>query len=47
MRNTLVLQTGHVPRVAGLPFLRVTCLGPWISLLERHLKQYASIAHTS
>ena len=43
MRNTLVPQVGHLPRVAGRPFLRVTCCGSLISLLDLHLKQYASI----
>lgn len=37
--NIFVLQTGHVPSVAGLPFFIVIGLGPDISLLTRHFRQ--------
>ena len=47
MRNTLVPQTGHTPRVAGRPFLRVIFVGFFISLFARHLKQYACTIATS
>ena len=47
MRNTLVPQTGHTPRVAGRPFLRVIFVGFFISLFARHLKQYACTLDTS
>ena len=43
IRDTLVPQTGQVPRVAGLPFLSVTCAGLRISRLALHFMQYASI----
>ena len=43
IRNTLVPQLGHVPLVAGRPFFKVVGCGFLISLLARHLKQYASI----
>ena len=41
--NTLVLQVGQVPLVAGRPFFRVTCCGFFISRFVLHLKQYASM----
>ena len=47
MRYILVLHTGHVPRVAGLPFFMVTWLGFLISRIARHLRQYACIRFTS
>jgi hypothetical protein len=43
IRYTPVLQTGHVPFVAGLPFFIVTCTGLRISRLLLHLTQYASM----
>ena len=45
IRKIFVPQTGHVPLVAGLPFFRVTCSGPLISLFVLHLRQYASIGN--
>lgn len=39
--NTFVLQTGHTPLVAGLPFLRVTRIGFLISTFFLHFIQYA------
>jgi hypothetical protein len=47
MRNTFVPHFGHTPRVAGLPFFRVTFWGFFISTLDLHLKQYACIRVTS
>ena len=41
--NSLVLHTPQVPCVAGLPFFKVTAAAFWISFLDLHLKQYASI----
>jgi len=41
--NILVPQVGQVPEVAGLLFFIVIALGAFISLLVRHLTQYASI----
>jgi hypothetical protein len=38
-----VPQVGHTPLVAGLPFFIVVALALFISFLERHLTQYASI----
>ena len=43
IRDTFVPQTAQVPRVAGLPFLSVTCAGLRISRLALHFMQYASI----
>jgi hypothetical protein len=43
MVNILVPQTGHVPLVAGRPFLRTTFSGFLISRFVLHLKQYAFI----
>ena len=43
IRDTFVPQTAQVPRVAGLPFLSVTCAGLRISRLALHFRQYASI----
>ena len=43
MRNMLVPHDGHTPLVAGLPFFMVTALVFFISFLERHFTQYASI----
>jgi hypothetical protein len=37
--NTFVLHTGHTPRVAGLPFLRVTIIGFLISTFFLHFMQ--------
>jgi hypothetical protein len=45
--NILVLQLGHVPEVAGLPFFNVTGVGFFISFFALHLTQYASIQFTS
>ncbi len=39
MRLIFVPQTGHVPCVAGRPFLNVTDTAFWISRLVRHLRQ--------
>ena len=47
MRNTFVPHFGQTPRVAGLPFFRVTFWGFFISTLDLHLKQYACIRFTS
>ena len=41
--NILVLHTGQLPSVAGLPFFIVIGLGAFISRFVRHFKQYASI----
>ena len=41
--KTLVLQTEHVPLVAGLPFFMVTACGLLTSRRSRHFMQYASI----
>jgi len=38
--NIFVLHVGQVPFTAGLPFLRVVGVAPWISLLLRHFTQY-------
>ncbi len=38
----VVLQTGHFPCTAGLPFFIVICFGSVISRFSRHLTQYAS-----
>jgi len=38
-----VPQEGQTPLVAGLPFFMVTALALFISFLERHFTQYASI----
>jgi len=43
MRNTFVPQFGHVPSVAGRPFLSFTSLAPLIVRFALHLKQYASM----
>ncbi len=43
IRNSFVEQTGHTPCVAGRPFFIVMAWGLLISLLDRHLKQYASM----
>ena len=43
MRNMLVPHDGHTPLVAGLPFFIVIALALFISFLERHFTQYASI----
>lgn len=37
--NILVLHTGQVPSVAGLPFFMVMAFGAFISLLTLHLRQ--------
>jgi len=37
--NILVLQTGQVPSVAGLPFFMVMGFGPFISRLTLHFRQ--------
>jgi hypothetical protein len=37
--NILVLQTGHEPSVAGLPFFMVMAFGLFISRLTLHLRQ--------
>ena len=37
-------QTGQMPRVAGRPFFIVMACELFISLLDRHFKQYASKA---
>lgn len=42
IRNTLLLQTGHVPLVAGLPFFIVAGAGLRTSRLLLHLTRYAS-----
>ena len=41
--KTFVLQTEHVPLVAGLPFFMVTACGLLTSRRSRHFMQYASI----
>ena len=41
--KTFVLQTEHVPLVAGLPFFMVTACGLVTSRRSRHFMQYASI----
>jgi hypothetical protein len=43
MQNMAVPHVGHTPLVAGLPFFIVVALALFISFLERHLTQYASI----
>lgn len=40
--NTEALHTEHLPRVAGRPFLSVTCSGLLTSREARHFRQYAS-----
>ena len=40
--NILVLQTGQIPCVAGLPFFIVTACGSFISRFALHFTQYAS-----
>ncbi len=40
--KTLVLQTEHVPLVAGLPFFMVMACGLLTSRRSRHFMQYAS-----
>jgi hypothetical protein len=47
MRNILVPHTGQTPCVAGLPFFMVMPLAFFISLLARHLTQYACIQSPS
>jgi len=37
--NILVLQTGHEPSVAGLPFFIVMGFGSFISRFTLHLRQ--------
>jgi len=39
----LVPQVGQTPLLAGLPFFIVIALALFISFLERHFTQYASI----
>jgi hypothetical protein len=39
IRKTLVPQTGHMPWIAGLPFLRVVFWGFLMSRLALHLTQ--------
>jgi hypothetical protein len=39
----LVPQVGQTPLLAGLPFFMVIDLALFISFLERHFTQYASI----
>jgi len=41
MRKTLVPQFGHMPEIAGFPFLSVTGSGFLISTFILHLTQYA------
>lgn len=41
--KTFVLQTEHVPLVAGLPFFMVMAWGLLTSLVALHFMQYASI----
>ena len=43
IRNIFAPHTVQVPRVAGLPFLKVTGAGLRISRLVLHFMQYASI----
>ena len=43
IRYILVLHTGQVPVVAGLPFFMVVGVASRISLLVLHFRQYASI----
>ena len=43
IQNMLVPQVGHTPFVAGLPFFIVTALALFISFLDLHFIQYASI----
>jgi hypothetical protein len=44
MRNIFVPQEGHTPWVAGLPFFIVIALAFFISFLDLHFTQYASIS---
>ena len=44
MRNMLVPHNGHTPFVAGLPFFIVMALALFISFLDLHFTQYASIS---
>ena len=44
IRNIFVEQTGQTPRVAGRPFFIVMACELFISLLDRHFKQYPSKA---
>ena len=39
IRNSVVPHTGHLPRIAGLPFLSVTLFGSAISRFARHFTQ--------
>ena len=43
IRYILVLHTGQLPVVAGLPFFMVVGVAFRISLLVLHFRQYASI----
>ena len=43
IRNMLVPQVGQTPLLAGLQFFMVIALALFISFLERHFTQYASI----
>jgi hypothetical protein len=43
IQNMLVPHVGHTPFVAGLPFFIVTALALFISFLDLHFIQYASI----
>ena len=43
MQNMAVPQVGHTPFVAGLPFFMVIALASFISFLDLHFTQYASI----
>ena len=45
--NIFVLQVGHVPLVAGLPFFMVMDFGSFISLLVLHLTQYPVVITTN
>jgi hypothetical protein len=47
IRKSFVPHSGHVPWVAGRPFLSVTACGLLMSLFVLHLKQYASTNGTS
>jgi hypothetical protein len=42
IRNILVPQTEHTPRVTGAPRELKSAIGSCISLFSLHLKQYAS-----
>ena len=46
MRYNVVLQTGHLPRVPGVPDAVYSAFGSCISRLVLHFTQYASISHS-